>query len=80
MPANPPTNPLAPIDAVNDASGQNHRQFNARENECSIDFLEVLLENITLLPQYLVRFLELGTCLLCQQQYQQVTIIGQNFL
>ena len=69
-PAQPPVDPMPMIGAVN---GVTNNRFNAAVAECAVNFLQSLLENISLLPQYLTCHDEVGTCLLCQQPYRQVT-------
>ena len=70
-PAQPPADPTPIIDAVNVCT---QNRFNAMVAECAIDFLQSLLQNLSLLPQYLTCHEEVGTCVLCLQQYRQVIL------
>ena len=59
------------IHAVN-AVTNNH--FSVVNPECSVEYLQTLLQHLSLLPQYLTCHEEVGTCVLCQQQYRQVIL------
>ena len=68
-PAQPPLSPLPLLHAVNRMTGN---RFDPRQPECAVFFLESVLENLDLLPQYLTSYEEAGDCVLCSQAYRQV--------
>ena len=68
-PAQPPLSPLPLLHAVNRMTGN---RFDPRQPECAVFFLESVLENLDLLPQYLTSYEEAGDCVLCGQAYRQV--------
>jgi hypothetical protein len=74
-PSTAPFSVVPLIDAVNES--QVH-QFLYMNFECAVEFMEVFLSELQLLPDYLVTHLEVGTCQECGARSQQVSVQSFN--
>ena len=76
-PAQPPLDPTPLVDALNLCSNQNI-QFDVLVPECALEFMNQMLDNLELLPQYMSTYHEVGDCAICGAHYRQVDIICYN--
>ena len=73
----PALSPQPLVDAVNKL---NKQQFNIKNSECALDFMNSILQNIDLEPGYLANHSEVGTCIFCGQEVAQISDLHQNWI